>query len=285
MTSQVCSTLHTLPHGLRLTKREAFMPVGISDFSTTQLQDLESVDLPPFQHTEMPSPPLVELQDFIPADTSEYPASEISDFLATEARTASMSVEIINHPVINSLACPSIEIKSSPRETISLPPTDLLVSTYPPSPPTSIRPIVRVDRRMTYMDAVSHGNVLLYLPRCVRKRIFTYLLTDYPELHNIEIPETRDFSKAFPEFCHSLDIIYSDTCLLIIQDTTFTMSSDGAIFNLMVFLNEFSDKKGYEAVQSLEFAGRTIFGKEESALGPFERGEFTSNATELLQQC
>ena len=53
----------------------------------------------------------------------------------------------------------------------------------------------------------------------------------------------------------------------------------------MIFLNEFSDKKGYETVQSLEFAGRTIFGKEESALGPFEKSEFTSNATELLRRC
>jgi hypothetical protein len=71
----------------------------------------------------------------------------------------------------------------------------------------------------------------------------------------------------------------------MIQNTTFTISSDGAIFNLMVFLNEFSDRKGYEAVQSLAFAGRTIFGKEESVLGLFEKGEFTSNTTELLRRC
>jgi hypothetical protein len=265
----------------------------MSDFSATQLQGFEFVDLPPFQHTQLSSSPLADLQDFIPADTSGYPALEMPDFLATEARTsaptempASLSVETLDHPVTNSLACSSIEIhKSPPRETMLLPPTDTPVSTYPSSPPTSVRPTVRMDRRMTYADAVSHGNVLLYLPGSVRKRIYTYLLTDYFELRNIEIPETHDFSKAFPEFCHSLDIIYFDTCLLIIQNTTFTISSDGAIFNLMVFLNEFSDKKGYEAVQSLEFAGRTIFSKEESALGPFEKGEFTSNATELLRRC
>jgi hypothetical protein len=281
---QVYSLLHTAL-STALNKRKVF--------SATQLQGYELVDLPTSQHTEMRISPPAELQDFLPADASGYPALDRSDFLSTEARTSvsmempdSLSVEISDHTVINSLACRSAEIhKFPPRDTIMLPPTDCPASIYLPNSPTSAQPAVRMNLRVTYADVLSHGNVLLYLPRCARKRIYTYLLADYPELRNIEIPEIHDFSKAFPEFCHSLDIIYFDTCLLMIQNTTFTISSDGAIFNLMVFLNEFSDRKGYEAVQSLAFAGRTIFGKEESVLGLFEKGEFTSNATELLRRC
>jgi hypothetical protein len=220
---------------------------------------------------------------------------EMPDLLTTKAQTFlrnetpnSLSSELLNHPVTILPACSSTKIQmplTRRTKAVLLPPADFPISTYPPSLPTSVEITAKLEFRMTYSEATSRGNLLLCLPRHVRKRIYTYLLAEYPELSNIEIPETGDFSRSFPGFCHSLDIIYFDTCLLIIENTTFTLSSDGAIFNLMVFLNEFSDKGGYNAVQSLEFAGRTMFGKEETALGMFEKGKFTSNATELLRRC
>jgi hypothetical protein len=220
---------------------------------------------------------------------------EMPDLLATKAQTFLrnetpnlLSSELLDHPMTILPACSSIETQMSlPRKTkaVWLPPAVFPVLVYPPSPPTSVGPTSKPESRMTYSEATSRGNLLLCLPRRVRKRIYTYLLADYSEMSNIEIPETGDFSRSFPGFCHSFDIIYFDTCLLIIENTTFTLSSDGAIFNLMVFLNDFTDKEGYNAVQSLEFAGRTLFGKEETALGMFDKGKFTSNATELIHRC
>lgn len=62
---------------------------------------------------------------------------------------------------------------------------------------------------------------------------------------------------------------------MLIQNTTFTLSSDAAIFNFMVFLNEFPDNEGYSRVTSVEF----------TSLSLFEKGVFKSNAAWLLQKC
>lgn len=246
-------------------------------------------DLPPIQPIEMLGFLPAELQDVLPSNPSDSQSLEIPNFLATEPQIyapteipALRPAQTIYYPTQETSACPPAHAKTSmPTETI-----DIAATVYQPDTPTSVGLNTETGRRITYADAVSHKNVLMCLPRRVRKRIYTYLLADYPEVHNIEIPETGDFSKAFPDFCHSLDMVYFDTSLLIIHNTTFTISSDGAIFNLMIFLNEFPDSKGYDAVQSLEFTGRTVLGnQEETALALFEKGEFAPNATELLRRC
>ncbi|KAF2800505.1 hypothetical protein K505DRAFT_355599 [Melanomma pulvis-pyrius CBS 109.77] len=189
--------------------------------------------------------------------------------------------EMPGFPSVDSLTFPS-----SPVEIPAFLVSEMPDVPYPPSPPASAGSRSKSKRIITYLEAANSGNVMLCLPRGIRSRIYALLLADYPELRNIEVPETRDFAKTFPEFCHSLDMIYFDTCLLMIKSTTFTISSDSAIFNLMVFLDEFPGNKGYDSVQSLEFAGRTVSGTlEETALSLFEKGKFNSNATELLRRC
>lgn len=153
------------------------------------------------------------------------------------------------------------------------------LSSFVPSTSLEFNPITK--RPITYQNSLNTGNVLLCLPRRIRQRIYSLLLADYPEFYTIEVPDIGDFAKTFPPFIHTLDIIYFDACLLLIQNATFTISSSSAIFNLMALLREFTAEKGYKAVRSLDFSGD----RGVSALKMFKKGAFSSNAVRLLTRC
>jgi hypothetical protein len=125
----------------------------------------------------------------------------------------------------------------------------------------------------TYQEAIYHGDPLLFLDKSIRTCIFEYVLSDYPELSYLEVPDTKDFT--YP--CHTQfnDLWYTETCEIMIKNATFSISSDAAIFNLMVFLNEFKAHESYENVLSLELTGLDLF----------EKGEFSSNATKHFRRC
>lgn len=144
----------------------------------------------------------------------------------------------------------------------------------PPSPPASTeRKRLTFKSVITYRGAVNRGDVFLCLPRQIRNRIFAYPLADFPELRYIEVPDMKDIN--YPPFANVSDRWYTEACEAIIQSATFSIATDCAIFNLMVFLNEFQENKEYGKVQSLEF----------TELSLFERGEFSANSTTLLQRC
>lgn len=166
----------------------------------------------------------------------------------------------------------------------------LLLSSTPLTPPSSSRftvspakaafePLERLMIRcvVTYLGALRRSDALLCLPRHVRDHIFSYLLADYPQLRYIEMPDILDI--WYPPFGYFNHLWYTETCQLIIQNATFSLSSDAAIINLMVFLNEFNTSEvlseGYEKVQSLEFTDLSLFSK----------GMFSANSTKLLRRC
>ncbi|KAF2263191.1 hypothetical protein CC78DRAFT_545163 [Lojkania enalia] len=146
-------------------------------------------------------------------------------------------------------------------------------SVYPPSPPPSQdRKSSDAEQMISYENAVHAGNVFMCLPRSIRNRFYEYALLD-TELNFGDVPDHRDFK--YPEICEVDNIFYTEACQVIIKDTTFTLSSDAAIFNLMVFLNEFKNNEGYDGVQHVEF----------TSLNLFEKDVFSSNAAKLLRRC
>ena len=147
--------------------------------------------------------------------------------------------------------------------------------TLPPSPPQSAtRKELKLKLVATYLGAMRRRDVLLCLPRRVRDRIFSYLLdTDAVEFRYIEVPNIKDL--RYPYHVEYSDLWYTETCELMIKQATFSISSDQAIFNFMIFLNEFEKHESYENVARLEFTD----------LRMFEKGEFSSNATKILRLC
>jgi hypothetical protein len=87
------------------------------------------------------------------------------------------------------------------------------------------------------------------------------------------VPDTRDFN--YPLFIDFNEKWYVEGCQALIQNATFTLATDAAIFNLLVFLREFPDDQGFKNVRSLEFTDLSLF----------ERGTFSSNAAKLLRRC
>jgi hypothetical protein len=148
----------------------------------------------------------------------------------------------------------------------------------PPSPPSSITaPIFTKTLRLrlvtSYVGALVRGNVLLYLPRHIRNQIYCYILNSEPQYTNIEVPDTTDFS--LPDACYVDEKFYHEATQQILQNTTFTLSSDAAVFNLFRWLDDFDGGIGYELVTNLELVG----------LDMWTKGEFAANATRLLWRC
>lgn len=128
---------------------------------------------------------------------------------------------------------------------------------------------------MTYHEALRRGDILLCLPRNVRDVIYTQLLNDIPELGYIEVPQILDV--PFPPFASFSDLWYTEACQLMIERATFSLTTDCALFNLIVFFNEFEQPESYEKATALEFTNLSLF--EKSDLG------FSANSTKLLRQC
>lgn len=159
--------------------------------------------------------------------------------------------------------------------------------TFSPSPADyEERKPLRLVYTITYLGALRRGDVLLCIPGDVRQRIFSYVLTDYSELHYIEVPDTQDF--IIPRFMSVGKLWYAEASRVMIQNATISISSDAAIFNLMVVLKHFGKhlaqyEKRMDEVQVDEY--RSVRSLEFTSLDLFEKGEFSSNATKLLRQC
>lgn len=127
---------------------------------------------------------------------------------------------------------------------------------------------------LSYREALFQGDPLQCLPRPIRDQIYTNtILTYYPEFRYIEVPDTRDLN--LPLFADFNDKWYVEGCQALIKTATFTLSTDVAIYNLIVFLSEFPDNEGFNNITSLEF----------TSLSLFSRGPFTPSATHLLRRC
>jgi hypothetical protein len=159
-------------------------------------------------------------------------------------------------------------------------PQDPIYPTFPapqlPSVSIFNRPAITLPpapRLIPYRDAIKFGDPLTCVPPKIRSIIFTHLLADYPELRYIEVPDARDLT--YPQFTQFNDFWYTEACQIMIQRATFSISTDAAVFSLIVFLNEFQPHESYEDVRTLEF----------TSLTPFEKGEFSANAPTLLRKC
>ncbi|KAF2470660.1 uncharacterized protein BDR25DRAFT_369101 [Lindgomyces ingoldianus] len=142
-----------------------------------------------------------------------------------------------------------------------------------PSPPLSAEcKTFKIKTIVSYLGAIRRGNAFLYLHRHIRDRIYAFVLSD-PEFQITEVPDVRDIRN--PEVCEVNNRFYSEATQVLIQNTTFAIPSHCAIYNLMVFLNEFPENQGYERVTSLEFTG----------LGLFETSAFSSDAAALVRRC
>ncbi|KAF2107303.1 hypothetical protein BDV96DRAFT_303980 [Lophiotrema nucula] len=165
-------------------------------------------------------------------------------------------------------------------------------TSYPLSPPYShTHPSSAPsdnEHTYTYGTALRSGNPFLCLPRHIRDKIYTHTLTDFLSSENTfnEVPELRDFT--YPDICQVDDLLYNEGCQIVIQNTTFTLVSEQAVFHFMTFLEEFKDGEqidgyegelatgeGFENVRSLEFVG----------LGLWEKGVFASAAKMLIKRC
>ncbi|ORY18825.1 hypothetical protein BCR34DRAFT_596040 [Clohesyomyces aquaticus] len=125
---------------------------------------------------------------------------------------------------------------------------------------------------ISYLGALRRGNVFLYLPRHLRDRIYVLILSE-PELEVVEMPDVRTITN--PAICEVSDFFYDEAMPVLVRNTTFSITSDCAVYSLMVLLSEFPKTQGFERVASLEL----------TTLDLFERGEFPSNATALLRRC
>ncbi|KAF2726547.1 hypothetical protein EJ04DRAFT_582597 [Polyplosphaeria fusca] len=144
---------------------------------------------------------------------------------------------------------------------------------YPPSPPHSPYPEPR--RLPSYSAALRKGNVFLSLPRNVRDLVYDRTLCD-SEIIFGEVPHIRDFT--FPDICQACDLFYGEVCQVLLKSTTFTLSSDPAIFNFMVILEEpdIASNGGGSNVRRLEFTSIRLF----------ERDVFgSSSAAKLIRRC
>ncbi|PVI05939.1 hypothetical protein DM02DRAFT_667935 [Periconia macrospinosa] len=128
----------------------------------------------------------------------------------------------------------------------------------------------------SYAGACARGNSLLYLPRTLRERIYTSTLTDTesksPRFQDIEVPDIADIT--LPESCDVDSVFRNEITELLLENSTITITSDAAIYNLRVFLNNVDNGNGFNLVRSLSF----------STLGVFVKGPFTANATSLVKK-
>ncbi|KAF2748928.1 hypothetical protein M011DRAFT_318945 [Sporormia fimetaria CBS 119925] len=125
----------------------------------------------------------------------------------------------------------------------------------------------------TYLGSLHRGDPLTCLPPHTRHIIFSHLLSSYLELQYIEVPDTHDL--IFPLFVDFNATWYLEICDLVVRTATFTVGTQAAVFNLLVFLRGLGTH-GLANITTLEVANMRLFGTD---------GEFKSAASYLLEQC